>query len=165
MLSGESAMGMYPVTSVKMLVKISSVIEPNLKKFRVTDILKESNKEGHLHLLDIIAQSVFTASKSVSPAAVFVPTHSGASARTISRFRLPEWVIGLSSQESTCQNLQFSYGVYPVKFSDHPDDWKSFIRDLMQSHGLEGNLAILTEGPSSKHPEANNRMEIIDLRK
>jgi hypothetical protein len=28
---------------------------------------------------------------------------------------------------------------------------------------LEGNLVILTEGPSRRHPEANNRMEIIDL--
>jgi pyruvate kinase len=29
---------------------------------------------------------------------------------------------------------------------------------------VSGDLAVLTEGPSSKHPEANNRMEIIDLR-
>jgi hypothetical protein len=29
---------------------------------------------------------------------------------------------------------------------------------------VEGNLVILTEGPSSRHPEANNRMEIIRLR-
>ena len=25
------------------------------------------------------------------------------------------------------------------------------------------NLAVLTEGPSRRHPEANNRMELIDL--
>jgi len=24
---------------------------------------------------------------------------------------------------------------------------------------------VLTEGPSSRHPEANNRMEIMDLRR
>jgi len=29
---------------------------------------------------------------------------------------------------------------------------------------VSGDLTVLTEGPSSKHPEANNRMEIIDLR-
>ena len=27
-----------------------------------------------------------------------------------------------------------------------------------------GILLIVTEGPSTKHPEANNRMEIIDLK-
>ena len=30
---------------------------------------------------------------------------------------------------------------------------------------MEGHLVILTEGPSTKHPEANHRMELIDLRK
>jgi len=34
----------------------------------------------------------------------------------------------------------------------------------LKSHEVEGNLAILTEGPSSKNPKANNRMEIIELR-
>ncbi len=34
-----------------------------------------------------------------------------------------------------------------------------------RSHEMEGDLAILTEGPSAKHPEANNRMEIIELRR
>ncbi len=33
----------------------------------------------------------------------------------------------------------------------------------MFAHEIEGNLVVLTEGPSSKHPEANHRMEIIDL--
>jgi pyruvate kinase len=47
---------------------------------------------------------------------------------------------------------------------DHPKDWNSYVGDWLQSHELEGNLAILTEGPSAKHPEANNRMEIIQLR-
>ena len=34
----------------------------------------------------------------------------------------------------------------------------------MNSFKMEGNLVILTEGPSVRHPEANNRMEIIELR-
>jgi pyruvate kinase len=38
------------------------------------------------------------------------------------------------------------------------------VGDWLQSHEVEGNIAILTEGPSAKHPEANNRMEIIQLR-
>ncbi len=35
----------------------------------------------------------------------------------------------------------------------------------MRSHGIEGELAILTEGPSAEFPNTNNRMEIIDLNK
>lgn len=35
--------------------------------------------------------------------------------------------------------------------------------DLIALSEVEGNLVALMEGPSAKHPEANHRMEIIDL--
>jgi pyruvate kinase len=69
----------------------------------------------------------------------------------------------VSSQHATCQGLQFSYGIYPVHEPEHPDDWNAFAREWLQSHGVAGNLVVLTEGPSSKHPDANNRIELIDL--
>jgi pyruvate kinase len=46
---------------------------------------------------------------------------------------------------------------------EHPEDWRAFIREWLHAYEVEGNIVILTEGPSPKHPEANNRMEIIDL--
>ncbi len=100
----------------------------------------------------------------VSPAAVFVPTRSGYTARSIARFRLPVWIVGVSSLESTCQKLQFSYGVYPVHEPEHPDDWKSYAAKWLRDHEVQGDLVVLTEGPSTKHPETNNRMEIIELK-
>ena len=100
----------------------------------------------------------------VTPAAVFVPTRTGATARSIGRFRLPVWIIAVSSQEATCQNLQFSYGVFPVHEKDHPENWKPYVKEWLQRHGMQGDIVVLTEGPSSKHPDANHRMEIIDLR-
>jgi pyruvate kinase len=106
---------------------------------------------------------VETTLRHVSPSAVIVPTRSGATARSIARFRLPVWITAVSSLESTCRNLQFTYGVQPVHASDHPEDWKTFAREWLSEHGVSGDLVILTEGPSSKHPEANNRMEIINL--
>ncbi len=99
----------------------------------------------------------------VSPAAIIVPTLSGYSARNIARFRLPVWVTAVSSEERTCQGLQFSCGVYPVHEAEHPKDWKAFAREWLTSHGLEGNLVVLTEGPSISHPDGNHRMELIDL--
>jgi pyruvate kinase len=53
--------------------------------------------------------------------------------------------------------------VYPMCEPDHPDDWNAYVCKWMQDHEVQGNLVILTEGPSAKHPQANNRMEIIDL--
>jgi len=71
----------------------------------------------------------------------------------------------VSSEEATCQRLQFSYGVYPVHESEHPDNWKSYITKWLHDHGVKGDLVVLTEGPSRKHPEMSNRMEIIELDK
>jgi pyruvate kinase len=164
MLSGESAMGKYPVDAVTMLAKIAETIEPHRPAHHVRDALKDLGRGGKVSLADLIAFSVETTLEHISPAAVFVPTRSGSTARSIARFRPPVWIAAVSSQDSTCQNLQFSYGVYPVHEPVHPEDWKSYINGWLHDHEVDGNLAVLTEGPSTKRPEANNRMEIIDLR-
>jgi len=163
MLSGESAMGKYPVESAAMLAKIAAAIEPYRPAHYIRETLQGVGRGDRTRLTDLIALSVETTLERISPAAVFVPTHSGATARSIARFRPPVWITAVSSQESTCQRLQFSYGVYPVHEPDHPEDWNAFARKWLQDNEVKGNLVVLTEGPSVKHPEANNRMEIIDL--
>jgi pyruvate kinase len=165
MLSGESAMGTFPVESVEMLAKIAAAVEPHRSQYHLQESLKKGDRDGEMNITDLIALNVATTVVNISPAAVIVPTRGGTTARSISRFRLPVWITAVSSQETTCQRLQFSYGVYPLLLSDHPDNWKPFAQKLLKSHGIEGNLVVLTEGPSSKHPETNNRIEIIDLSK
>jgi pyruvate kinase len=163
MLSGESAMGKYPVESAAMLGKIAAAIEPYRPAHYVRETLRAIGRGDRIRPTELIAMSVETTLERISPVAVFVPTHSGATARSIARFRPPVWIAAVSSQESTCQRLQFSYGVYPMCEPDHPEDWNAYVRQWMRDHELQGNLVVLTEGPSAKHPQANNRMEIIDL--
>ena len=165
MLSGESAMGKYPVEAATMLVRIAAATEPHRPGYYVREALKAIKESEKVSLTDLIALSVEATLEHILPAAVFVPTHSGVTARSVARFRLPVWIIGVSAQEKTCQRLQFSYGVYPVYEPEHPEDWRSFIREWLHVHEIEGNIVVLTEGPSPKHPGANNRMEIIDLGK
>ena len=165
MLSGESAMGAFPVESVEMLAKIAAAVEPHRSQYHLQESLKKSDRDGAMNITDLIALNVATTVVNISPAAVIVPTRGGATARSISRFRLLVWITAVSSQETTCQRLQFSYGVYPLYIEDHPDNWKPFAQALLKSQGLEGNLVVLTEGPSAKHPETNNRIELMDLSK
>jgi pyruvate kinase len=120
--------------------------------------------KGKLGPAHLIALSVEASLEYALPAAVFVPTRSGATARSIARFHPPAWIVAVSSLEATCQGLQFSFGVFPVCEPDHPEDWKGYTRDWLGRHGVEGDLVLLTEGPSSKHPETNHRLEIIDLK-
>jgi len=165
MLSEESAMGSYPVEATVMLAKIAVATEPHRPGYRAREELKECGLDCNVRLTDLLALSVETAVETVSPAAVIVPSLTGASARSIARFRLPIWIAAASSEEGTCQTLQFSYGVYPLHVPETVENWNIFARDWVQLHGLEGDLVILSAGPSPEHPEANNRMEIIDLRR
>ena len=163
MLSEESAMGKYPVDAVAMLAKIAATTEPHRPAITAGEMFKGVDLKGKLPPAHLIALSVERSLEYASPAAVFVPTHSGATARSIARFRLPVWIVAVSSQETTCQHLKFSYGVYPVHEPDHPENWKIYVREWLHAYAVEGNIVVLTEGPSTKYPEANNRMEIIDL--
>ncbi|MBI5582183.1 MAG: pyruvate kinase [Deltaproteobacteria bacterium] len=164
MLSGESAMGNYPVEAVAMLGKIAAAAEPFRHPLTVQEMFPGLDLRGKLSPAHLIALSVEASLEYALPAAVFVPTRSGATARNITRFRLPSWIVAVSSQDSTCQGLQFSYGVYPVYEPDHPEDWKSYTREWLTRNGVAGDLVLLTEGPSSKHPDSNHRLEIIDLK-
>ena len=165
MLSGESAMGKYPVDAVEMLAKIAAEVEPQRRPVSVRDLYQGIDIRSRLKTAHLIAIAVEASLEYASPAAVFAPTHSGATARSLALFRMPVWIAAVSSFERTCQNLVFSSGIYPVHEAEHPEDWDTYVRRWVGSHELRGDIAILTEGPSSKHPEANNRMEIIDLRR
>jgi pyruvate kinase len=165
MLSGESAMGEYPVEAVAMLAKIAAAIEPHRTIYSSRPVLQTNRKDDPIKIQDLIASSVETTLDRITPATVVVPTHSGATARSITRFKLPVWITAVSSQEKTVQDLMFSYGVWPVHEPHHPEDWKSWINNWLQLNDIKKDLVVLTEGPSATHPNRNNRMEIIDLRR
>jgi pyruvate kinase len=163
MLSGESAMGKYPSDAVAMLAKIAVSMEAHRPLITVHEMYKGWDLRGKIRPEHLIAIGVEACLEHVTPAAVFVPTRSGDTARSVSRFRLPVWTVAVSSHEATCRQLQFSSGVYPVHESQLPENWREYVRVWVKEHSLEGNLVVLTEGPSLKHPEANHRIEIVDL--
>jgi pyruvate kinase len=165
MLSGESAMGEYPVESVAMLARIAAAIEPHRAAYASRQVLQTNRKDDPINIESLIASSVETTLDRITPATVIVPTHSGATARSITRFKLPVWITAVSSQKKTIQDLMFSYGVWPVYEPEHPEDWRSWTKNWLQSHEINKDLVVLTEGPSTRHPDRNNRMEIIDLRR
>ena len=55
MLSGESAMGRYPVESVKMLSRIAAEIEPYRTSMPIKEALRSSREEDEIKLKDLIA--------------------------------------------------------------------------------------------------------------
>jgi pyruvate kinase len=164
MLSGESAVGGFPVEAVSMLAKIASAIEPHRQALAVSAACDTGTCTDDVSPEELIASSVEATIRRIRPATVIVPTHSGATGRSIARFRLPVWITAVSAKASTCQNLMFSYGIFPLHEPEHPDNWKEWSRQWLKSQELQSRFVVLTEGPSRKYPNRNNRMEIIDLR-
>jgi pyruvate kinase len=163
MLSEESAMGKFPVEATAMLAKIAAATEPHRQRDHVGETLQTCGDDNNASLVDLIALSVQNALERISAAAVIVPTVSGRTARSISRFKIPVWITAVSPEEATCQTLQFSYGVFPVHEPNTPEDWSLFAKQWLHEQQIAGDLVVLTEGPSPKNPGANHRMEIMDL--
>jgi pyruvate kinase len=160
MLSAESAVGRYPLEAVSMLADIAAETESQRDQLQVFHRRDPSRLP-----VDLIATSINQTVNALRPSALVVPTRSGAMARNVARFRLPTWITAFSTDETTCQKLQFSYGVYPVRVEKELADWTPFTRQWLYSNGVTSGLAVLTQGPSSEHPAASHRMEIVDLAK
>lgn len=162
MLSGESAMGDYPVEAVAMLASIGASIE----NFRPDCPLKRQlalDSHWKKAATGLIALAVDSTIARIEPAFLIIPTQSGATARNIARFRHKVWTFAISSSERTCQELLFSYGVHPLAASPMPEEWNQYANELQQRYELPGEFSILTEGPSPRHPDTNHRMELIPL--
>jgi len=164
MLSGESATGEFPVEAVAMLARITATTEPHQPRANLWEQLKMLPKNRVYDTADLLSLSVEAVMAASAPAAVVVPTRSGATARAIARFRLPVWIAAPTDGQRVARQLQFSYGVEPVCTAALPADWSAFAQEWVQLEQLAGTVALLVEGPSPAHPQANHRLEILSLK-
>ncbi len=163
MLSEESATGKFPVEAVKMLARIAVATEPHRVHGRMREVFADYDRVHEVPLVKLMSHNVQQTVDHLAPTVVIVATVTGHKARLISRFKLPVWTVAVSRAAATCQALQFSYGVYPTHAPELPQDWNAFAREWVQSQGLPLGLVVLTSGPSPDHPEANHRLEVMDL--
>lgn len=164
MLSGESAMGNYPEEAVTMLAKIACFTEshrPITSLSAHRELLhQQAPMTGGERMASLVEHALIT----VPIDAILVPTHTGTTARIISRCKPQVWTIAPSRDPAVCQGLAFSYGVYPVDLTDESDeDWRSFAAEWLNQLGITGERVMLVAGPSTRNPTANHRLELMRL--
>ena len=159
MLSGESAMGAYPVESVEMLAKIAAAVEPTRGKMAVRDLFAGPGQHGQVLPAHLIAISIEACLSHLQPAAIMVPSLTGTTARRLAALHLPVPVIAVSPSTKVCQGLQFSYGVHPVFKPRRPHSWPAYLKEWLQQNKHTGNFAILTE----RTPAGDHQLEVISL--
>ena len=163
MLSGETAIGQFPVETVAIMSNIARETEQLAHIKGVAGLLEMQQGQGAITRNDLIAFNIFQTAQTLNPAIVFVPSASGQTARRITRFRLPQWIIAFCLQESTCQKLLFSYGVYPEHVGNNPPNWLKYAQQWMIQQDIEGDLVMLIEGDGTVKAGDTTRIDVMDL--
>ena len=163
MLSGETAVGQYPVDCVTTMSCIAQTTENEKDGIEeIAESLQLRQLEGDISADDLITFTVYLAAKRLQPTAVIAPSQSGATAQRLTRFRFPQWILAPSSCEACCQKLQFSYGVHPVLIPASVEGWEPYSRDLPRKFNLPTGLVMLIEGAGTLDYENTKRIDIID---
>ena len=156
-------MGKYPEESVAMLGKIAAYTEAHRPTARLNDFNRMSGQKKPDRAAEAVALMVEHAFDTLPCAAVFVPSLTGNTARMITRYNPPVWIVAMSHNESVCQGLAFSFGVHPVLITEEPTSWSGFARQWLHEHQMPGPIAMLVAGPAPNHPDDDYRLEFLRI--
>ncbi|QVK20606.1 pyruvate kinase [Mycoplasmatota bacterium] len=170
MLSGETAVGNYPVKVVKMMSKIALTIEPsiNYKKMFNRIIKKPSDDRSARAVAVSTAQCV----ESLPIVSIICPSMSGYTARLISQFRPKCSILALVRSESVARGLALNWGVFPTVmggevtcFEEMVSYGVNHVMKFKKSLREFGDRAIVTAGlPFGKTTAQTNTMQIVKFK-
>jgi pyruvate kinase len=107
MLSAETASGKYPVEAVSMMARIIEEAEESIHEFPRPAV------QERLKIAETVAELVCHASRELHMKVIAVFTHSGFTARLVSRYRPLVPIIALSPEAATRRRLALIWGVRP----------------------------------------------------
>lgn len=120
MLSGETALGQYPVEVVRVIDRIARKLEGQI--FSYARLNKEdSQTKDSLTIVDAVSSAVVSSARDISAKLLVALTASGFTARMISRHRSSAPLIVMSPNDKVCQKAVLYFGCLPVlveSFSD-----------------------------------------------
>ena len=109
MLSGETAMGKYPVEAVKMMRKIASNVE--CCNFALSNLDLEMNDKYELSP-QAISNAAVKMAQDLNAKAILAFTHTGYTPRLLSKLKPTVPIIAISDMESTCRRLNLFWDIY-----------------------------------------------------
>ncbi len=116
MLSGETAMGDYPVLTVETMSRIATETEKTID-YKRRFYASEFNIQN---TVDAISHATCGMSIDIEAKAIIVCSLSGRTARMVSRFRSPVDIIGMTVNEKSWRKLALSWAVTPMKCEIYP---------------------------------------------
>ncbi|MBE6562571.1 MAG: pyruvate kinase [Ruminococcaceae bacterium] len=163
MLSAETAVGKYPVKTIKIMSDICEESEKNIdynKKFHDADFKIRNN-------IDAVSYAACSMAIGVGAKAIAVCSLSGSTVRMVSRFRPVEPIVGLTINEKAWRKLSLSWGVVPILFEEYPSSEVMFYtasKLTQKKLGLrKGDNIIVVGGTTSGRSGYTNtiRLEMV----
>ena len=163
MLSEETAMGSFPVETVKYMRLICNEAEALLAERHK---LEEPGSDSGIP--EYLAYSACLLAEKARAKALVIHSLSGASAREVSSCRPPQEIYGLTPNNNAVKYLNYSWGVTPILIRN-PEDEPSHLRRAENfitesSYFKKGDGAVITAGQihgSADTPRGTNLVKIF----
>lgn len=163
MLSGETAVGKYPIEATHTM---RSVVEEAESDFDYENYDKTCNNRRYKDVSSAVAIAAVKTAYGSQAQAIFTYTSSGFTSRTISRFRPKIPIISLTSSSKTFHQLSAAWGVVPLLRS-YSNAEEAF--DAAMCHALKeryvhyGDMVLVTAGTPFGIRGTTNMMTIKSI--
>jgi pyruvate kinase len=159
MLSGETAVGEYPIESVAIMARIALEAEKAAKS-SVED-------SGFVNISDTVSKSIQRICQTMPLNKIVTLTRSGYTAKLIARFKIPQQIIAVTSDKTVKKQLELVYGVYPVHYNYHREkDRILTVATTLHDMKLLDNkdTVLFTAAFRTKKKHASNLIEIHQIK-
>jgi pyruvate kinase len=147
MLSGETAVGKYPVETLETMAKIARKAEASIDYW---DRFQRMQIDFSPNVTNAISHATCTTAQDLKASAIITVSHSGHTARMISRFRPQCPIIATTVSPRVQRQLSLSWGVLPYLVPEATSTDEMF--DVGVEKALEsklvrnGDLVVITAG-------------------
>lgn len=170
MLSGETAMGKYPVEALKMMAQICEESEVFLDYTAYRE--RKVSAENEHNISNAVCYSSVSTAHDLDAKVIIAPSISGFTTRLLSKWRPGVQIIGLSPSASAVRQMQIYWGVKPfqAKRAESTDLLIEQSIDMLKDREIVevGDLVVVTAGVvtrTSRHEPAThtNIMRVITV--
>lgn len=159
MLSGETAIGKYPIKAAETIASVASEVESSVACKVVLSTYQS--------ISDAISKSIYTISNIMPLDAIVSITRSGYTARMISRFRMKNRIIATTPYENVKKQLLLYFGIEPVYIPEIPQTRIiPTVASLLYSKKMlkKEDSVLFTAGVRTREKHASNLIEIHKIK-
>ncbi len=160
MLSGETAVGKYPVESVNMMSSIAMVTEEAVKS------KVEGGTDQYYNISDAVSKAIQRLCQSMPIDKVITLTRTGYTPKVIARFKIKQPIIAVTPDKKLKNQLELLFGVYPVQIDyEHEKDRVGAVANKLCSMDLinDEEIVLFTAGIRTQMKHASNLIEIHNV--